>query len=512
MDQSAPSVTRPELAALLLILASALALRLPAIGWGLPPTIPHVVASDIRSSYSFDEDDILTSASFTQPAKLDFDVHMYHWGTLHLEITAVWLELVQAVGMFRGPWREAYYQMVPGFFERVYMAGRMLSILTGLLSIILVYLLGREIENRSTALWAAAVLAVSPVHLLGSTQIRVDMTMMALLTLTAWLGARAQKHWQPWRLIALGFVGGLAVTAKYPAIFAVLPILAAVVATSRFRFRATAFISMGTITGCMVGQPYLLTRFPAMVQQIQPHLVAQTPTQFKLSAIELLWLSFINTARFLIGPVALGAVVAGIWKLVRRHDPADWLVLTGLAGMIVSLIPLRWPLLRYLIPLLPFLAVAAGIAIATFGQGWQWLAGCAVLVFPVCASLAQLHYMTSSHPANQILHVILDTVPPGTTVSRLIRELPPLDCKIYPMGPNPFFADLTQDPPAWVLTADLPTQEYPAATQALLKNSYEKIAEARISRILAWATFGESGAPHDWKYTHPWMALYRRRW
>ena len=246
MDQSAPSVTRPELAALLLILASALALRLPAIGWGLPPAIPHVVASDIRSSYSFDEDDVLTSASFTQPAKLNFDVHMYHWGTLHLEITAVWLELVQAVGMFRGPWREAYYQMVPGFFERVYVAGRMLSILIGLISIILVYLLGREIENRSAALWAAAVLAASPVHLLGSTQIRVDMTMMALLTLTAWLGARAQKQWQPWRLIALGFAGGLAVTAKYPAIFAVLPILAAVVATSRFRFRATAFISMGT--------------------------------------------------------------------------------------------------------------------------------------------------------------------------------------------------------------------------------------------------------------------------
>jgi hypothetical protein len=89
--------------------------------------------------------------------------------------------------------------------------------------------------------------------------------------------------------------------------------------------------------------------------------------------------------------------------------------------------------------------------------------------------------------------------------------LPPLDRKVYPMGPNPFVDDLTRDPPAWVLTADLPDQEYPATTQVLLKKCYDRIAEARSPRILGWATLGESGAPHDWKYTHPWMALYRRR-
>jgi len=177
----------------------------------------------------------------------------------------------------------------------------------------------------------------------------------------------------------------------------------------------------------------------------------------------------------------------------------------------VSLIPLRWPLLRYLIPLLPFLAIAAGMAIASLAEEWQWVVGSAALVFPLGASLAQVHYMRLPHPANQILLVILDSVPPGTPVSRLMTGLPPLDGKVYPMGPNPFVDDLTRDPPAWVLTADLPDQEYPATTRVLLKKSYDRIAEARSPRILAWATLGESGAPHDWKYTHPWMALYRRR-
>ena len=101
MNQPVSKVTRLELAALLIILAGALALRLPAMGWGLPPTIPHVVGSDIRSSYSFDEDDILTGASFTRPWKLDLDVREYHWGTLHLEMTALWLDAVAASGVLR---------------------------------------------------------------------------------------------------------------------------------------------------------------------------------------------------------------------------------------------------------------------------------------------------------------------------------------------------------------------------------------------------------------------------
>lgn len=511
MDRLVPDITRSEMVALMLILTSALALRLPAIGWGLPPAISHVVASDIRSSYSFDEDDVLTGASFTKPWKLDFDVRDYHWGTLHMELTALWLEMVEATGVFHGPWRRAYYQMVPGSFERVYAAGRALSIVIGLISITLVYLLGREIQSAAAGLWAAAVVAASPVHLLGSTQVRVDLTMMALLMLTAWLGARAQKQWQPRLLIALGLAGGLAITAKYPAVFAALPMLGAITAASRFPLRASTFIGLGTIAGCLLGQPYLLTKLPAMVQQIQPYIVAQTPAQFKLSVVELLRLSFLNLARFLVGPVALGAAVAGIWKLARRPSSSDRLVLVGLIGTIVSLIPLRWPLLRYLIPLLPFLAIAAGMAIASLADGWQWVVGSAALVFPLGASLAQVHYMTLPHPANQILLVILDSVPPGTPVSRLLVGLPPLDPRVYPMGQNPFVDDLTRDPPAWVLTADLPAQEYPATTRALLKKCYDKTAEARIPRVLAWATLGESGAPHDWKYTHPWMVLYRRR-
>ncbi|HVN77716.1 MAG TPA: glycosyltransferase family 39 protein [Terriglobia bacterium] len=512
MNLPASNVTRFEVVALLLILVGALALRLPAMKWGLPPTIPQVIASGIRSSYSFDEDDVLTGASHTRPWKLDFDVREYHWGALHLEMTALWLEMAEVAGVFGGPWRQAYYQMVPGLFERVYATARALSVFLGLVSIVLVYIVGREVESAAAGLWAAAVVAASPVHLLASTQVRMDLTMMAMLILTVWLGVRAQKQWQPWLLIALGIAGGLAITAKYPAAFVVLPLLVIVAADGRFPFRSAALMTLGTIAGCWMGQPYVLTRFSEMVSQIRPYVIAQTPAPFKLSLMGLLRLTFLNVARFLVGPVALGAALAGICRSAWRHRQGDWLILSGLAGTVLSLIPLRWALLRYLIPLLPFLAIAAGIAIASLTRWPQWVVGCTALVFPVCASLAQLHYMISPHPANQILPVILNSVTPGTPVSRLLVGLPPLDTRVYPMGPSLFFSDLTKELPPWVLMADLPDQEYPLTTRVALKDRYDEIAEARSGRILAWATLGESGAPHDWKYTHPWMTLYRRRW
>jgi hypothetical protein len=74
--------------------------------------------------------------------------------------------------------------------------------------------------------------------------------------------------------------------------------------------------------------------------------------------------------------------------------------------------------------------------------------------------------MRSPHPANLMLPVILKSVAPGTAIARLIPDL--------------------------------------------LRTRYEKAAEFRSRRILGRATLGEAGAPHDWKYTHAAMSLYRR--
>jgi hypothetical protein len=262
----------------------------------------------------------------------------------------------------------------------------------------------------------------------------------------------------------------------------------------------------------MTGQPYLLVNAGEMLRQLHEIVLAtaQVPTDLRFSVPRLVGMQALNTVRFVLGPAAAVLAAAGLLRMARRRAPRDWLVLGALAGGVLSLVPLSWPLLRYNLPLLPFLAVAAGFALASLERRWQWAVGAGCLAFPLAASIAQLHYMRATHPANQALEVILARVPSGTPIARLARELPPLDGKSYPMGPNPLLEDITRNPPEWVLTADLPFQPYPAATRRMLSMRYETVADIRLRRIFSWASLGERGSPHDWKYTHPHMVLYHR--
>jgi hypothetical protein len=494
--------TRLWLAAILL---GALALRLPAIGWGLAPAIPHVIASDFRCSYAFDEDDVLTAASFSKPAALDFDPRLYHWGTLHLHLMQFWMEAAERSGFIGRAWRDAYYHMAPGAYERVYAAGRLLSIVIALLSIAAVFALGREAGGEAAGLWAAALMAVSPAHLLASVQIRVDLTMIALVTAAIWMALRSL----PW----MGFLAGLAVSAKSIALCMVAPVAA--VALWRRRASPGTWVRIAGLglLGFVAGQPYVLIRSREMFGQGYEILRANLspPADFEIGVVELLATHAVNAVRFALGVPAFLLAAAGVWLMLRRRSTADAVLLAALAGGIAGLVPLAWPLLRYQLPLLPVLCVAAAFALVKLRPTHRRAAGAAAVAFPLFSSLAQLEYMRSPHPGNEALRAVLHAVPPGSTIARLTPEMPPLDRKIYPLGPNPLLRDLTGNPPEWVMTADLPGRDYPTANRKLLAEQYEVAGDFRIARRFAWASLGEAASPHDWKYTHPHIVLYQRR-
>ena len=488
-------------------------LRLPALWWGLPPAIPHVIASDIRCSYAFDEDDLLTAVSFSDASKGDFDPRDYHWGTLHLHLLQFWMGAAETAGVFGRAWRDAYYNMTSGAFETVYAAGRLLSVAMALLSIALVFLLGRQAAGPSAGLWAAALVAVSPTHLLASTQIRADITMLTLVVLALWLGVRSLNSGSSKTMVWMAAVCGMAMAAKYTAALTLIP--AALVVLTRRRARAAewALAACTAAAGFVVGEPYAVAKpqevFQSAYQVFQAN--ASPPPRFAVSVPMLLARHGLNAARFSLGPAALLLALWGLVWMVRKRSAASLVILAALLGSIAAWIPLAWPLLRYQLPLLPLLAVAAAFGLMRFQPPARVALGALALAFPLFASLAQFAYMRSTHPANQALRLILQETPPGASIARLAAELPPLDRKIYPMGPNPFLDDISSLRPEWVLTADLPEQAYPAANLEALKIHYELLGAFDVPRAFAWASLGESAAPHDWKYTHPRMALYRRR-
>jgi hypothetical protein len=225
----------------------------------------------------------------------------------------------------------------------------------------------------------------------------------------------------------------------------------------------------------------------------------------------LLRVDALHSVRFLIGAPAAVLAIIGLALMLRRMKFEDRIVLAVLGGGIVSLVPLLWPMLRYELPLLPFLAVAAAVTLDRIPRYWSFAAGAIALILPLAATVDQIRFMREPHPANLILPVILNHVPAGTPVARLVPELPPLDRNSYPMGLNPLLKDLSANPPAWVLMVDLPIQPYPLTTTDLLRQQYDVIGRAQNRPLFPWATLGLAGAPYDWKYTNPALTLYRRR-
>jgi Dolichyl-phosphate-mannose-protein mannosyltransferase len=507
------SLSIAQMACLWGILAVGLLLRVVGIDWGLPPATPQVAASGIRSSYAFDESRLLASLARTDPSQLDLDPHLYRWGTLHLELVLGALEGAQAAGVFEQPWREAFRRMVPGVFTKVYVTGRLVSVFADLVTVFLVFLLGIEAAGQKAGLWAAALVAFSPGHLLQASQIRVDVTATTLVTLAALLAVRTNSAARPGRWFALGLVAGLAVSAKYSMLLIVGAVVTVALWKNASQSRALRWALAGVPAGFLLGEPFVLTNGAEIARQIGVliQVSRRTPVELLIPKPLLLGWHLVYLARFSLGVPAVILAVYGLWVLRRRNAPVFAILAAALLTGAVSLLPQNWPLMRYHLPLVPLCAVAAATGIVQLPRWRGPLAGALAIAFALCASLAEVHFMLYPHPANLALAVVQKAVPSGETVSRIMEELPPLDSAQYPMGPNPLTEDLTKDPPPWVIVSDLPIIDYPEATQRLLATRYERIAVFRSRRIFAWATLGESGAPHDWKYTHASMTVYHRR-
>ncbi len=495
-----------RLAVLWAILTVGLALRLFALDWGLPPPSPERAASGLRSSYAMDEDNILEALAGTNPAALDFDPKLYHWGTLHLQLVLAALEIAEASGAFDEPWREGWRDMHPGTFQRVYVTGRLVSVAVDLAAVVLAALIAMRLAGAEGALWTAALVALSPGHLTQAAQIRVDVAATACVLLLC-LVILARR-----RPLVIGLCAGLAVAAKYSMAPLALAALAVECSERGWAPRRLAVLAAGGALGFLLGEPWLATNTREVVAQVGRLIVLsrEIPPEMQLSFLTLIGRSLANIARFSVGLPAAALAVAGLAILWRRGGLEGRLLPVVFVAGLLALIPQHWPLMRYCLPLAPVAAVAASTAIVASGR-WSSALGAAAVFIAASAGFAVVDYRLAPHPANLALQVIERAAKPGQSVSRIMPELPPLDPDRYPEGPNPLTGELAADPPDWVVLSDLPLIDYPAANLRLLESEYERIAVFRNRSRSSWATLGERGAPHDWKYSHPTMAIYRKR-
>ncbi len=113
-----------------------------------------------------------------------------------------------------------------GFTLGAFRIMRMFIVGYGLLSILMVYLVGRRLFSTSVGLAAAAVLAAYPLHVRSSIQLKPDMLALLFTVVTLYWTAGAVKDPRLSRFLLAGAGVGLAVSAKYIGVASALPLTA----------------------------------------------------------------------------------------------------------------------------------------------------------------------------------------------------------------------------------------------------------------------------------------------
>jgi hypothetical protein len=257
--------------------------------------------------------------------------------------------------------------------------GRGISALASLLTIPVVFLIGRRIGGNAAGLVAAALTAAAVVAIANAHFFTSD-SLLTLCCAIALLGLVRIVRTGDWRAYLLAGAGvGLALSTKYTGGFLMLPLAVAHVlspARPRHEDGARAWLRWGSLgLGAVllalaiffIINPLVLQHPVRFMSDVRGEIVATNfqeggpvwTAQFADVELRRFW--FTNLLPWSLGPAMAVWGLAGIpWLLVRRDREA--LVVASYA-VLNFLIASRTttPYMRYVLPAVPALAVAAGV-------------------------------------------------------------------------------------------------------------------------------------------------------
>lgn len=506
-------------AVLILFIAVGILFRCVGLDWGIPAALPPE-ATDYRSSFHFDEDNYLWGLARMQPESWNFNVHDFHWGTLQFYLVGVSLVLAQRFGYLTRPWKDAFLNWDPASFPRVYLTGRLVSAIAGILSLWAIFLVGKKLQDTDTGLVAAAFLAVSPLHVVNSHFLTSDITMVLLLLLALYYFLASLETEEMKTHIASGFFLGLAIAAKYNAAY-MFPLWLGRDLFQRGRdWKQKLWSHAAVVAGFAAGEPYAFIyprRFLATVYR--SHLANSEAINLFLSPWHQL-LAEQGKAVLHYGVQWTLAVTAatGFIFCIARPSKKSAALIAAIVLMVASLVGARWAMIRYTLPLVPLLILLAALALSAlplrnFWRPWTYLL---LGSLPLLISWEQVRLLMRDHPANRAARWVDSHIPEGSRIGQIWPELPALDSRKYNIhylhGIFPHDAEDPHDLDREYLILDnLPITPFTEKFSTRLAREYVAVAEFRSETTIGRWILPSASAPHDWKYTHPVLTIHKRK-
>jgi len=137
-----------------------------------------------------------------------------------------------------------------------YFVGRLITVVLGVLSILLVYQIGKRYFNKEIGLLSAAILTFFQSHIQHSRYITPNVpvsffTLLSLLLISLYIEKGLKRY-----LLFAGFSAGLTVATKYNSFLILVPVLFAILFYSQKRIQAIVLALAATAAGFFVGCPY----------------------------------------------------------------------------------------------------------------------------------------------------------------------------------------------------------------------------------------------------------------
>lgn len=409
---------------LALVAAGGAALRFYGLGWGAPYFHFHM-----DEHYVFMGADLLRKSM--RDAALSGKFFMY--GPLAM----------YALNAVRAAYESLSHELVLTVFEDqvTYMIlGRAISATLSTATILLVYAIASRVAGRLAGLLAAACLAVTVLHVRDAHFFSVDMTLTFFCMLT-WLCAMRMADRGTVGTAALtGAMFALALTAKYSAAFMAVPIgVAHLLSPARPSSLAAwrpwgrwLLVGLAAVVVCiatfLVVDPMVVSYYDKfredVRQQITDPLTGTSRPMYMAHFSDLehprvFW--FTNLLWWGMGPALEVWALAGVvWLLTRRTKAAFVSAVVPLAYFAVAGNSVA-PFIRYAIPLVTALSVAAGVFSAGLieRRGWRPVGLAATGVVLVTSTLWALAYLNIYRTPDVRLTAsrwMLQNIPKGAAV------------------------------------------------------------------------------------------------
>ena len=518
---------------LLLVLAAGAALRLIGIGWGLPD-IDHLC------SYHPDEAPLLATVA-GMAERGTWNPHFFNYGTLYIYLVAVAARAMALVGL--SPFE--------GAASLLYLTGRLVTVLFGVGTIAVVYLIGRDLGRPAIGLLAALLLAVMPLHVIHGHYATVDITatfFFALMLLACVRMLRQGQSAAGWRWPAIGAAAlGLAAATKYTMAVGILPLLLAL-ALARRRWTTYPVVIIVAGAAFLAACPYAVLDWRSFQEGVtfeSRHAATLATAAFYGTGSG--WRYHLLTSL----PMAMGTPVlmvaaAGLIALPLRGGRVGCLLLAATGIMYAVIGYPRDHFMRYTIPLLPLLALSAAALLVGFsgrGQTRRRAAATGVsgllVLWSLILTIAQLTFLVGAPVHDRAAAWIKINLPAGRQVAFAGWPwfyTPPITR--YQCGPASerlFVAAreqwryrfavldwssslLGRERPPYVVMADVEEMARPADRA----KETERFLRALKREYEPWRSFPTRGArrvvvkalddaPPDWRYPSPVITVYRLR-